>query len=65
MSEPQLLPLRRQADRRRFADSMIRNYLEYSGPERRSGADRRARGRVNTGRGVSPIIEALPRGFDN
>ena len=32
---------RRGRDRRRYGMSMIYNYAEYSGPERRSGEDRR------------------------
>jgi hypothetical protein len=30
-------------DRRRNGNSMINNYTEYSGPERRTGKDRRTR----------------------
>jgi hypothetical protein len=32
---------RRGKDRRRYGMSMIYNYAEYSGPDRRSGEDRR------------------------
>lgn len=32
---------RTDEDRRRYASSMISNYTEYSGPERRSMQDRR------------------------
>ena len=32
---------RRGRDRRRFGTSMIYNYVQYSGPERRSRDDRR------------------------
>ena len=32
---------RRGRDRRRYGMSMIYNYAEYSGPDRRSGEDRR------------------------
>lgn len=32
---------RRNPDRRRHGQSMIKNFAEYAGPERRSGQDRR------------------------
>ena len=40
-SEAQYQHKRKGQERRRFGLSMIRNYADYSGPERRSGIDRR------------------------
>ena len=40
---------RRGRDRRRYGMSMIHNYAQYSGPDRRSGDDRRLLMKQNNG----------------
>ena len=51
---------RTSEDRRRFPASMIRDYCEYEGPERRSGIERRRpRATLAPSMGPVPTIKTL------